>query len=285
VLSDEEYQYGAAAAGPAYFWKDDERCPWILILKSFWVRPGDRRNGIARAFAGFARDIGLPTYLGFANKNVEVWFHSEFRPTENLSKLQSKIAMAMRGRTGGSEPDRAADFTVHIQAEASALRLWNSWHGGSSERVGLEEALCSPDRMDLWAADSGEEFEAGFSDSAFADDRSFGYVLTPWCDGWGPDEGPFDSLSHEVSPDEWDAAERAYAQKSAFAAGSIDGWVTDPKAMCAYATVRHFLRNIDWREFHGVDEAADELFVRDLHDQPRGLRRFSALVSPISELP
>jgi hypothetical protein len=39
VLGDEEFQYGAASAGPAYFWPDDEKSPWILIVKSFWVRP------------------------------------------------------------------------------------------------------------------------------------------------------------------------------------------------------------------------------------------------------
>jgi hypothetical protein len=54
VLRDEEYQYGAMAAGPAYFWTDSEDIPWILIIKSFWVRPSHRRRGIARAFAQYA---------------------------------------------------------------------------------------------------------------------------------------------------------------------------------------------------------------------------------------
>jgi hypothetical protein len=48
-------------------------------------------------------------------------------------------------------------------------------------------------------------------------------------------------------------------------------------------TVRSYLRNLDWREFHDVDDAARELFVRDLRDQACGLRRFSALVSPMNE--
>jgi hypothetical protein len=85
LLSDEEYRYGAAAAGPAYFWPDDESCPWILVLKSF-----------------------------------------------------------------------------------------------SEELVGLDRGLLFPERADEWAIDSGDVFEVGFSDSAFAEDRCFGYALSPW---------------------------------------------------------------------------------------------------------
>jgi hypothetical protein len=283
VLGDEEYRYGALAAGPAYFWKDDETCPWIVLLKSFWVRPGERRRGIARAFAEFARNVGLPTYLAFANKNVEAWFQNEFRPSGKRSRLQRMIATAMRTKGAGTEADREADFTVYVQAEAPAWLVWRSWHGGGAfESVRLEEVLCSPDRMDVWAADSGEEFEVGFSDSALASDLSFGYALEPWCDGWGRtldlSDLPEDDAEHEP-------AEEALRRESVFAAGAIDGWVTDATAMLAYATVRNFLRNLEWREFRDVNDAARELFVRDLRDQPRGLRRFSALVTPVEVPP
>ncbi|MGH2804153.1 MAG: hypothetical protein ACRDL4_14065 [Thermoleophilaceae bacterium] len=57
----------------------------------------------------------------------------------------------------------------------------------------------------------------------------------------------------------------------------IEGWVFDSDAMRAYATVRHFLSTLRWREFTDLDEAAQELFVVDLDEQPRGLLRFSAL--------
>jgi hypothetical protein len=40
---------------------------------------------------------------------------------------------------------------------------------------------------------------------------------------------------------------------------------------------------LEWRELRTANDAAQELFVSDLRDQPRGLRRFDALVSPISE--
>ena len=53
--------------------------------------------------------------------------------------------------------------------------------------------------------------------------------------------------------------------------------------MRSYATVRHFLRTLEWQEFDEVDNAARELFVRDLRDEPRGLRSFNALVSPIAD--
>jgi hypothetical protein len=57
--------------------------------------------------------------------------------------------------------------------------------------------------------------------------------------------------------------------------------VFDAEAMLAYATVRRFLRTLQWREFTNLDRAAEELFAVDLSEQPRGLRRFSALVSPV----
>lgn len=279
VLGDEEYRYGALAAGPAYFWNDDESCPWIVLLKSFWVRPSERRRGIARAFAEFALNIGLPTYLAFANKTVEAWFDREFRPSGRRSRLQRKISTAMRADAAGCETGGEADFTVYVQAKASTWLVWRSWHGGPFEGARLEEALCWPDRMDVWAADGGEDFETGFSDSALAHDRCFGYVLEPWCDGWRPAVGkgdlPEDHEDHE-------AGEHALRQESVFAAGAFDGWITNAKAILAYATVRHFLRNLEWREFRDVDDAARELFVRDLHEQPRGLQKFDALVSPIA---
>jgi hypothetical protein len=279
VLGDEEYRYGALAAGPAYFWKDDGSSPWIVLLKSFWVRPSQRRKGIARAFAEFARDIGLPAYLAFANKKVEAWFHSEYRPSARRSRLQRSIATAMRAKAGAPNTGGESDFTVYVQAEAMAWRVWRSWHGGTFEGVDLDDALCWPDRMDEWAADSGEEFELGFSDSAFAHDRCYGYVLEPWCEGWraAPDADPI------REPDEaaLEAAEAALREEPVFAAGAIEGWITDTKAMRAYASVRWFLRNLEWREFRDLDDAARELFVRDLRDEPRGLWRFSALVSPV----
>ena len=190
ILRDEEYQYGAMAAGPAYFWADDDACPWILVVKSFWVRPGVRRNGIARAFASRARDIGLPAYLGFANKHLEAWFNREFRPGAEPSRLQTRIETAMRAPAAGFEPERKPDFTVFLQAEASAMLLWQSWHGAMDESVGLAEALCDPDRAGAWDVDSGEVFEAGFSDSAFAADRAFGYRCRPGATAGDLTEGP-----------------------------------------------------------------------------------------------
>jgi hypothetical protein len=87
-------------------------------VKSFWVRPADRRLGIARLFAEYARSLGLPGYLGFANKH---------------------------------------------------------------------------------------------------------------------------------------AVAAAFDAKSSYAAGSIEGWVFDAEAMLAYATVRRFLRTLQWREFTNLD--------------------------------
>jgi GNAT superfamily N-acetyltransferase len=285
ILGDDGYHYGAAAAGPAYFWPDDEACPWILVLKSFWVRPEARRNGIARRFAAYAKDLGLPTYLSFANKNVRSWFDGEFRPTRKASPLQAKVMRAMRTPSGDRLPDEDANFTIFVQAEASALLLWRAWHGGLSEAVGLDQALMSPDRADVWAVDSGEVFETGFSDSAFAEDRCFGYVLGSWCDTWGPESGPFDELSVDASDEVYEAAEATYEQQSCFVAGSVDGWIIDAGAMCTYASVRHFLRTLTWQYYNDINDAARELFVLDLRDEPRGLRRFSALVSPIDRPP
>jgi hypothetical protein len=228
------------------------------------------------------RDIGLPAYLGFANKNMQAWFNREWRPVRRPSRLQAKIDRALRSPAPeGFAPDREADFTVYVQAEASPMHLYLSWHGGLHEPATLEAALCGSDRADLWAIDSGECFEAGFSDSAYADDRQFGYMLNEWFDTWGPTHAPFDDLSDDPTDDEFDAAELAYERQSSFCAGTAEVWVTDREAMFAYATVRHFLRTLAFREFKDVDDAARELFVRDLRDEPRGLRTFSALVTPI----
>jgi hypothetical protein len=282
LLSDEEYQYGALAAGPAYFWRDDQSCPWILVLKSFWVRPDVRRNGIARRFAAYARDMGLPTYLAFANKHVKAWFDRQFSPTDEASPLQAKIVKAMSAPgESDSMPDRDADFTVFVQAQAPALLLWHAWPGISEELVGLDKALLFPDRADELAIDSGEVFEVGFSDSAFAEDRCFGYVLSPWCDVWGPKTSPLDELPHGASEEDYEAAESAFALQSHFTAGSVDGWIIDSEAMCAYASVRHFLRTLTWQDYDDINDAAQELFVRDLRDEPRGLSGFSALASPV----
>jgi hypothetical protein len=189
ILGDEEYQYGAASAGPAYFWPDDQMSPWILVIKSFWVRPADRRLGIARAFAEYAGGLGLPGYLGFANKHMETFFDREFRPTRKTSPIQRKIARGWREAADGFEPSDDCHFTVFVQAEASAMHLWQSWHGGLHECVDLERVLCFPDRADFWEIDSGEAYEAGYSDSAFAADRCCGYALSSWLDTWGPNEG------------------------------------------------------------------------------------------------
>jgi|GEM_PF-5429392 len=281
ILGDEEYRYGALAAGPAYFWPDHESCPWILVLKSFWVRPGLRRNGIARRFAAYVRDLGLPAYLAFANKNVEKWFNREFRPTKRLSPLQRKITKAISATGTRYMPEDDPDFTIFLQAEASALLLWRSWHGDLYQAVELDNVLLSPDRADLWAIDGGEGFEAGFSDSAFAEDRYFGYTLASSCHSWGPEAEPFGELDTDASDDEYETAQAAYAQRSCFVAGTMDGWIIDLDAMCAYASVRHLLRTLKWREYTDINDAVRELFVRDLRDEPRGLRSFSALVSPI----
>jgi len=281
LLGDEEYRYGAAAAGPAYFWSDDESCPWILVLKSFWVRPAMRRQGIARRFAACARDLGLPTYLAFANKHVRAWFDRECCPTNHASPLQARIAEAMRTQGADYTPDRDPDFTVFLQAEAPALLLWRAWPKSWDETTTLDRGLLFPDRADIWDVDSGEVYETGFSDSAFAEDRCFGYALSSWCDAWGPHADPFDELPDDASDEEQRAAEAAYALQSCFVAGSIDGWIIDVKAMCAYASVRHFLRTFTWHDYDNVDRAAQELFVRDLRDERRGLRHFSALVSPM----
>ena len=282
ILSDEEYRYGAAAAGPAYFWPEDESCPWILVLKSFWVRPAVRRQGIARRFAAYARDLGLPTYLAFANKQVKAWFDREFCPTDQISVLQARIAEAMRTRGADYTPDREPDFTVFLQAEAPALLSWRAWPNSLEDTTALDRGLLFPDRADVWDVDSGEVFETGFSDSAFAEDRSFGYALGSWCDAWGPEGDPFDELPDEPTDEECQTTETTYARQSCFTAGTINGWIIDAEAMCAYASVRHFLRTLTWHNYDDVNEAAQELFVRDLQDEPRGLRHFSALVSPMS---
>ena len=238
LLSDEEYQYGALAAGPAYFWRDDQSCPWILVLKSFWVRPDVRRNGIARRFAAYARDIGLPTYLAFANKHVKAWFDRQFSPTDEASPLQAKIVNSMSAPgESDSMPDRDADFTVFVQAQAPALLLWHAWPGISEELVGLDKALLFPDRADE---------------------------------------------PHGASEEDYEAAESTFALQSHFTAGSVDGWIIDSEAMCAYASVRHFLRTLTWQDYDDINDAAQELFVRDLRDEPRGLSGFSALASPVS---
>jgi len=186
-------------------------------------------------------------------------------------------------RTQGADytPDRDPDFTVFLQAEAPALLLWRAWPKSWDETTTLDRGLLFPDRADIWDVDSGEVYETGFSDSAFAEDRCFGYALSSWCDAWGPHADPFDELPDDASDEEQRAAEAAYALQSCFVAGSIDGWIIDVKAMCAYASVRHFLRTFTWHDYDNVDRAAQELFVRDLRDERRGLRHFSALVSPM----
>lgn len=279
LLGDEEYRYGALAAGPSYFWNDDPETPWILTLKSFWVRPEARRQGVARAFAEAVREFGLPTYLCFANKMVQAWFDREYRPNRKTSELQKTIKKLMRSQAEDPELGQTNDFIVHLQAEADSFEMWKSSHGGSLEVVTLERILFEPDRIDDWAADSGEEHELGFSDSAFAEDRSFGYELLPSCHSWGPEEGPWDEVPIDVESGDLEKAEEDYRGRPSFTAGTAEGWVTDPQALKFYATVRHFLRTFEWREFKELDDAMTELFVRDLSESPRGLRRFHALIS------
>lgn len=86
--------------------------------------------------------------------------------------------------------------------------------------MGLDKALFSPERADSWDIDSGETFEVGFSDSAFAEDLQFGYALSALCDALGPTGAPFDDLPDDPSDDEdYDAAKTTFATRSCFAAG------------------------------------------------------------------
>ena len=151
-------------------------------------------------------------------------------------------------------PDGDAGFTVFVQAEASAWLLWRSWPRVSEELVSLDRGLLFPERADEWAIDSGEVFEPGFSDSAFAEDRRFGYALSAWCDAWGPDADPFDALPADAPDEDYEAAEAALALQSCFDAGSVDGWIIDSEAMCAYASVRRFLRTLTWHDYDDVNE-------------------------------
>jgi GNAT superfamily N-acetyltransferase len=284
ILGDDEYRYGALAAGPAYFWADNEdSCPWILLVRSFWVRPEYRRSGIARAFASYARELGLPAYLAFANANMQALFGAEFTPTGATSRFQDTFRLAATALAANFEPADDADFTVFVQARASAGLLWNSAHGGIQEPAELGEVLCRPNRIDAEDADSGEHHELGFADSAYAFDRQFGFALSNWCDSWGPSGGPFDELDlDEAEDDEYERAEARFALLPAFTAGSLEGWILDAEAMLAYAAIRRFLRTLEWTEFSDVGEAAAELFVVDLLEDRRDLQHFSALVTPIA---
>lgn len=46
-----------------------------------------------------------------------------------------------------------------------------------------------------------------------------------------------------------------------------------------------FLRTLTWHDYDDINDAAQELFVRDLRDEPRGLSGFSALTLPVSRPP
>lgn len=280
LLGDEEYQHGVLGSGPAYFWAADDS-PWIMTLKSFWVRPECRRQGIARAFAERARAMGLPTYLAFANSNMERWFDAEFRPSRRKSRLQKKIYRALNTEIPDSfrQLESAPMFHVHLLAEASAGFLFSSAHGadGPFSLVDLADVLVFPSRIDEWQADDGDSYEAGFSDSAFANDRCFGCLLEPELDSWGPTRSPFDDVSDD---DDVDLALAEFDRLSTFTAGIVSVRVVDPDALLANATVRRFLRTLEWREFESVVDAVEELYVTDLSEMPRGLRRFAAVVEP-----
>jgi hypothetical protein len=150
---------------------------------------------------------------------MKALFDREYRPTRKTSPLQNKIARALRAGSDEFEPDREPDFTVYLQAEASALHLWRSWHGGQSDLVELDRVLCWPDRAGFWEIDSGESYEIAYSDNAFADDRSYGYALSPWLDSWGVERGPFDLLPDGADDADYEAAEAAFGAESAYAAG------------------------------------------------------------------
>lgn len=283
LLADEEYRYGQPGAGP-FFWADDDAVPWVLLLKSLWVRPEVRRRGIARAFAEHISGLGLPTYMAFANKHMEAWFGREFSAADEPSRLQMRIRQALAAGTGDTEDDEAPkvlhETTVHVHAAASSYDLWRSGHGGDGEPVDLEDVLLWPDRAGFWELDSGEIVELGFSDSAFARDRSYGYRLWSDVQSWGPRHGPYDNLPDDPDDDTFDAAREALEAELSCVAGAIGVEIYDEAALRAYATVRRFLRTLEWQEFLTVEGAAREVFIDDLEQSPRGLRHFSALLAP-----
>jgi hypothetical protein len=116
---------------------------------------------------------------------------------------------------------------VHLIAQASALHLYDSFHGGEHEIVDLEDALLYPTRADVWAIDSGETYECSFSDSDFAVDRCLGYVLCGWGQSYGPKHGPFDELrARDREDDDHEAfvrAEAAYDVLTASVVGETKG--------------------------------------------------------------
>ena len=170
-------------------------------------------------------------------------------------------------------------FTIELQAEAPTLLLWRAWPFDHEEVVPLSETLSDPSRAEAWEIDGGEIFEAGFSDSALAADRCYGYILDSWFEDSGPTHGPYAALEGEVDDGELDAATAAFASQRSRCEGSIDGWIVDEQATLAYAEVRHYLRTLQWRTFDQIAEAADELFVRDLRESLRGLTEFDAVLS------
>ncbi len=257
-----------------WFWPAHPAIPWVLVGRGTYVKPAWRRKGVARALVEVTKAIGLPAYMVFATDLTREWFNRRYTPDGERSWLQQQIEQ-LATPTGSLDPRASrCDFTVTLAMTGSRVALHDLSYEcpDRDEPWGLDDWLVEPYRPTPFEID-GEMGVPAFTDSAFARDRAYGYTFTNWLISNDPPIEYDDAWTDE----EYAQARERFERIPAAADGSIEVEVLDPKIMRTYASIRRFLRTLEWSSFSD-DEVPWELFVNDLAEAPRGLKSFAAVI-------
>lgn len=237
---------------------------YIVILTGLWTRPEHRRRGVARRLVEAVGEFGLPVYVAFGNPNMERWFEAEHQPDdsetgpwqEELSNFETYAEDPWPGDTPGGN--------YRWQLTCSARRAIATGEFYFDREATLGAVLFTPARADWFDLDGGGG-ETDLSDTAFADDRRYGYELTiTELHDTSLDIGDLDDTDAYESEE---AAYEAALQQAVTITASGHLHVINIDYVNAYAAFRRMLRTGDP---HGPEpqsgaDAVRELLVDDLH--------------------
>lgn len=272
MIATEEFAYGGGnnSRGP-YLWPDDGQETYIIVLRGLWTRPKVRRQGIARLLVASVGEFGLPMYVAFGNPHMEHWFETALRPSNDWEMgywqeaVQTFQAYAHdpwpSTRTGGR-------YRWNLTCAVKRRIVDREFYAYDPPLLG--DVLFSPKRA-TWMDLDGGAGEVDLTDTAFAEDRRFGYELTV-------DRHADASLDIDGDPEDEAALDQIVTLR---ATGVLT--VTDLAVLRDYAQFRRMLRTGVARPPRPATEfdAVVELLVAAQQEPFEDTVEFSVEVMPL----